>query len=371
MPAKTNRQGSGQVIVLEPYFGGSHRLFLEGLQKQLPCPFLFLTLPAHGWKWRMRLAAPWFAKELLRILPDGPGDNDCLLCSTFVDVALLKGLLPGRWQRIPIATYFHENQFAYPVRNEDERDLHFGITNLTTALASDRLAFNSAYNLETFLNGCRTVLKKAPDITLPDAESSIRAKSIILPPPLDFSAIDTLDETARADSPVILWNHRWEHDKNPERFFNALFELDQQEVDFQLIVVGQSFRQQPPIFEEARLRLRHRLLHFGYAPSRDEYLQWLHRADLVVSTAIHEFFGLAVLEAVRAGCRPLLPARLSYPELFPKEYLYAKGTLHKELVKSLRDGRLSRETARSLTEKFSWSSLAGEYQQWLFPDGNS
>ena len=37
----------------------------------------------------------------------------------------------------------------------------------------------------------------------------------------------------------------------------------------------------------------------------------------MLSTARHEFFGVAVVEALLAGCLPWLPDRLSYPELLP------------------------------------------------------
>ena len=36
-------------------------------------------------------------------------------------------------------------------------------------------------------------------------------------------------------------------------------------------------------------------------------------------TSHHDFFGASIVEAVYCGCLPLLPARLSYPELLPPE----------------------------------------------------
>ena len=55
----------------------------------------------------------------------------------------------------------------------------------------------------------------------------------------------------------------------------------------------------------------------GYVESKNEYWKWLHKADWVLSTAKHEFFGIAVVEALFAGCLPWLPEKLSYKELLP------------------------------------------------------
>jgi glycosyltransferase involved in cell wall biosynthesis len=58
----------------------------------------------------------------------------------------------------------------------------------------------------------------------------------------------------------------------------------------------------------------------GYAPDLAAYRAMLRQSDIVVSTAIQEFFGISVIEALYCGCVPVLPQRLSYPELLPVEH---------------------------------------------------
>lgn len=355
--------GNGRILALEPFYGGSHRAFLDGLAAHLGGEMELLTMPARHWKARMRMAAPKLAAELAG---RDAQDYRAILCSTYVDVAAFRGLGPAWVREVPICTYFHENQFAYPVTTEAERDLHFAITNLTTALASDRLAFNSAYNRDSFLAGCRQMFARSADLRLDGVEAAILDKSLVLPPGQDFSAIDAAQRPAgREGAPVIVWNQRWEHDKNPEEFFAALFELADRGVEFRLVVLGESFRATPPIFAEAKARLAERILHFGFAESAADYAAWLRFGDVVVSTAHHEFFGIAVVEAVRAGCRPLLPNCLAYPENFPGEYLYGPGELAGRLTLALAAGRLAEGEALKLTDRFAWPVLIKEYRDWL------
>jgi glycosyltransferase involved in cell wall biosynthesis len=355
------REKDLRVLLLEPYYGGSHRSFLEGLRR-LPFRFELMSLPPRKWKWRMRLAAPFFAGRLR----ETGRRFDRVLCSSFLDAAAFRGLAPPWVREVPVLTYFHENQFAYPVQAEDERDLHFGLTNTTTALASDSLAFNSSYNLESFLAGVRELSRHAGDMSLDDPVRTIRAKSTVLPPGVDFTEVDAAVDSGPGGPPVIVWNHRWEHDKDPETFFQTLFDCAHEGIDFKLIVLGESFERRPAIFEEARKRLSGRLLHFGYARSRREYARWLRRGSIAVSTAGHEFFGMAVLEAVRAGCRPLLPGRLSYPELFPGEFLYDEGGFPVRLREELlRNERLGAEEARKLTDCFSWKTVSPAFEGWI------
>lgn len=358
------------ILVLEPYYGGSHKAFLAGLTRNLPYTFDLLTLPAHSWKWRMRLAAPHFA-GVLATDPRYAGKTfDRILCSSLVDVAALRGLLPPHLRGIPILTYFHENQFAYPMQVSEARDVHFGLTNLTTALTSDRLAFNSQYNLESFLAGCKELLAKMPDMSLAGYEEAIRAKAAILHPGLDFSEIDSCSDARQMDRPpVLVWNHRWEHDKNPELFFNTLYGLADQGIPFGLIVLGESFRNQPPVFAQAAQRLARHIVHFGYAADRQEYCRLLCQGDIVVSSARHEFYGMAILEAVRGGCRPLVPDRLSYRELFATDFRYENAVFAQKLMAAMAAGRLATHESYAMTSRFSWPELASGYRRWLEMQG--
>ena len=355
-----------KILVLEPYYGGSHKTFLDGLQAHLPFDFMLLTLPARKWKWRMRLAAPFYADKIIELFNETK--IDAIFSSSFVDVAALRSILPVPVSQLPFYTYFHENQFAYPVRKEDERDFHFGLTNLTTVLASDKVAFSTAYNLQTFLQGVQKILKVCPDMKLEGIMKKIEAKVSILYPGIDFSQIDKAAQSNRKNSetPVIVWNHRWEHDKNPKYFFNTLFELDANAFDFRLIVLGQSFRRKPQIFSVAQDKLQHKILHYGFVESRDEYARLLTQGDIVVSTAKHEFYGISVIEAVRAGCLPLLTNSLSYPELFPAQYLYENGALFNKLQKALTDpDKIDEMHSKALTSCFSWPDLRSKYIEWF------
>lgn len=361
-----------RVLILEPYYGGSHRLFLRGLQETVPAAYTLLSLPARKWKMRMQLSAFWFVEEI-RKMPVGERGFERVLCSTFVDVAVLRSLLlsvAGWNPRARVHTYFHENQFSYPGQIGAPDIRQFAAINLSSAMASDGVAFNSTYNRESFLGAIAMVLKKSSDMKSLDCVRQIREKSVVLYPGMDYSSIDSARVTRKAVPNVpltILWNHRWEHDKGPEVFFEALYQVQQQGREFRLMVLGESFATVPPCFEEARRRLSGEVVHFGFSASRKEYIRLLHQADLIVSTAQHEFFGIAVLEGIRAGCYPLLPRDLSYPELYGDQYLYEPGDLGQRLIDFLSVPEVLDDTTRHhLTDRFDWHQCRDQYIKWLF-----
>ncbi len=358
-----------RVLLLEPYYGGSHKQFLLGVQQCVDAEFVLLSLPARKWKMRMQFSAIWFVEQI-KAMPVAEQQFDVVLCSTFVDVAVLRALLcslPHWNQKAVMKTYFHENQFAYPSQQKDISMRQFTSINCSTALASNSCAFNSYYNLDSFVSGVHKVTKFASDMRIAGSVEAIRKKSVVLSPGMDYSFIDEVPAPVKTDGPpVIVWNHRWEHDKGPDDFFAALYSIQNKNIPFRLIVLGESYPNMPACFAEAEKRLTDEILHFAYAESRKHYAELLRMGDIVVSTAKHEFFGISVLEAIRAGCYPLLPDSLSYPELYPQEFQYSSGTLTRRLEKLLRSPvSFAAATAHELTERFSWHQLQKKYKQWL------
>ncbi len=355
-----------KILALEPYFGGSHKAFLDGWVGASRHEFRLLTLPAHSWKWRMRAGAPIFADKFKQL-----EDNrfDAIFCSDMLNLAEFKGLLPVDLAAIPTVVYFHENQLTYPFRFESERDYQFVLTNTTSALAADAVWFNSEFHRDEFLEELGKFLKRMPGNELNGAPEAIRPKCSIHPP-----GIEPLDvKSKRAPGPArILWAGRWEHDKNPEDFFAAVKILKAKGVDFRLNVLGEQFKDSPEVFESAKTEFADIIDRWGYQESRKDYIGALLESDIFVSTANHEFFGISVVEAIGAGAYPLLPERLSYPQIIANiktdnrgEFFY-DGTVKQlanklnDLVKRTQDGKLWADDQLGIDamKKFYWPMLS-------------
>lgn len=364
-----------RILALEPYYGGSHKAFIDGLSKASNHDWMLLTLPAHKWKWRMRHSAITFAAQTAE-LEKVKSDWDLLFCSDMLNLAEFVALVPIEIARLPKVIYFHENQLTYPVRVEDERDYQFAMINLTSALAANAVWFNSQFHKDSFLDALTKFLKSMPDHQPLETVEKIRSKSSVHPPGIsDFSA-----RQARKPGPIrILWAARWEHDKNPEDFFEAIGILRGRNVPFRISVIGQNFRDQPAVFEKARQDFQERIDLWGFQSSREDYEHALREADVIVSTANHEFFGIGVLEAVAAGAYPLVPNRLSYPEILGLERIegveqfFYDGTVQNLVDRlsqlaayieeaGLRPAGISSST---LSDHYKWQNLASRYDEAL------
>lgn len=352
-----------RVLYIEPFHGGSHRRFGEVLIAGIEAAGWEvdqLLLPDRHWKWRMRGAAVHLALEHGALLRSGP---DLLLAGSYLGLAELRGLVP-ELTRTPAVLYFHENQLTYPVQAGvmAERDHHFGVSQMISALAAQHCAFNSAHNLDSFLAAGAHLLERMPDCPWPNWRALVEARSSVLPLPLELPALGARPRPAgaAAEVPVILWNHRWEHDKAPDDFLTGLQQLAETGQDFRLILLGRASRQEHPARAEVRRRFDHRILHCGEVARPDEYWQLLQRADIAVSAARHEFFGIAMLEAAWAGAAILVPDALAYPELFPPACRYPAGGLGAALRAACR-GSLDGCVVPAVAEQFTAAAVIPRY----------
>lgn len=209
-----------------------------------------------------------------------------------------------------------------------------------------------------------------------DEVERIRSKTLIYPP--GVNAIER--RNIRKAGPLrILWAARWEHDKNPEDFFEALKIIKAAGTDFRVSVIGEQFRQVPEVFGWARQHFVKHIDRWGYQ-GRSEYEQALKEADVFVSTANHEFSGISAVEAGLAGAYPILPKRLAYPEIMGlgkedgiEEYLNdgAVADLSDRLIalaEHVEKGLLLKENTDRLVrlmERYKWDNLGRVLDQVL------
>lgn len=350
-------------LFIEPFFGGSHRAFAEGLAQYTDHELHFLTLEGSEWRKRMRRGAIELAERAAELT----GDFDLLIATDMLDLPAFLALTRPRFDRTPVLFYFHENQFTYPRIRGTKLNSWFGQINYLSALAADAVAFNSTFHRTEFLGALEQLAKQPNNWLVAEHIETIATKSTVLPVGVELDWIDRTGATQVHREPVVLWNHRWEFDKAPQVFVRALEDLAQEGLEFEVIVAGEPGDNPHPSLIELPERLPGRVRHHDYAKSRDDYGRLLLQSRIVVSTTRHEFFGISTVEAMYAGCLPVVPDWFTYPELLPPE-------LHERCLYSSSDGlreRLRRELGttgglpvaalRASAERFGWQAVAPQW----------
>jgi glycosyltransferase involved in cell wall biosynthesis len=361
-----------RILLVEPYHGGSHQVWADGYAASSRHDVEIIGHEARFWKWRMRGAHLTLGAEAVDRF--GPSPHiDALLVSSMMDVAGFLGATRRTFESVPVAVYFHENQFTYPLSPLDRPDLTYAMTNWSSAAVADRAIFNSEFHRRQFFAEARRFLRQFPDHRHRELIDPVERRSAVLAPGIDLARIDRRRPGTRGrQPPLLLWNQRWEHDKGPDRFVAAVEAIVHSGTGFRVAVTGERFVSSPECFDRLPALLGDRLVHFGFAPD-DEYVDLLLEAAVVVSTAEQEFFGIAIAEAMYAGAFPVLPARLVYPERIPPELeercLYTDDV---DLVNKLRGAleapAVSRSAAASLAPTvagFDWQAIAPQYDTML------
>lgn len=354
-------------LFVEPFYGGSHRAFADGLRAHSGHEIELLTLPEGEWRRRMRRGA----QELAPLAMTLSGDFDFLIATDMLDLPAFLALTRRRFGNVPVLAYFHENQFTYPRLRGTKFNSWFGQMNYLSACVADRVAFNSEFHRSDFLGALRT-LNEQPNNWLVESQiEAIETKSQVLPVGVELPWLD--EHRTRRDPglpPLILWNHRWEFDKAPEMFVRAMLRLADEGVPFRLALAGDPGPSPYPGLVNLAERLADRVEFRGFAVDHGEYARMLWQSDIVVSTTRHEFFGVGMVEALYCACFPIAPARYNYPALVP-DPLHGRCLYETEaeLVDRLRDALAQRpEAAPALREsaaRFAWSSVIGGWDAAL------
>lgn len=358
-----------KILIVEPFFGGSHKKWAEEYQKFSTHEVEIISLPGRHWKWRMFGGAVELAKQFL----DTDFHPDLLLVSDMLDLATFVSLCRTRLLETTLSLYFHENQITYPWSPDDkdislQRNNQYGFINYTSALVADSIFFNSEYHLASFTDSLEPFLKQFPDNRSLENISKIKTKSKVLHLGMDLKKFDEFNGQSTYNEPVILWNHRWEYDKNPELFFKTLLRIKAEKIPFKLIILGQSYSKVPSVFNDLEKQFSNQIIHLGHVSSFNEYANLLWQSDILPVSSNQDFFGGSVVEAIYCNCFPILPNRLAYPEHIPEnvhsnhfynndEALFKKL---KHIILNIKEHQYSNKLKKFVT-RYDWGNLAPLY----------
>lgn len=349
-----------RIDLVEPFLGGSHRAWADGWTGRSRHDVHLVGMPANAWRWRMRGASTTIAVTLTdRAEREGP--PALLIASDMVDLADLLGRLRRTHGAVPTVLYLHENQLTYPRQPGEPLDPGLAWTTWRSLTVADEVWCNSAFHRDELLDALPAFLAAVPDHDHRSLLPAVAAKMRVLPVGVD---LPPENPGPRSAPPLVLSNQRWHHDKDVDAVVRALVQLAGDGLDFRVAVLGDESGGNATRIDPLLDDLGDRVVARGHQP-RAEYLGLLAEAEIVVSAARNEFFGIAIVEAVAAGATPVLPRAVAYPETMPAwahpVALYEPGTLRQAVRTAIGDAAARRRAVAGLSAEmapFGWDAVA-------------
>ncbi|XP_063196866.1 glycosyltransferase-like domain-containing protein 1 isoform X9 [Chroicocephalus ridibundus] len=366
------------VLLIEAFYGGSHKQLMDLLQEELREDCVLCTLPAKKWHWKARTAALYFTQTV-------PASTNyrILFASSVLNLAELAALRPDL-AKLKKVLYFHENQLVYPVQKCQERDFQYGYNQVLSCLVADVVVFNSAFNMESFLTSIGKFMKLIPDHRPKDLEKIIRPKCQVLYFPVRFPDVSRfmpehklahLEKVIGVKSNGDAYRSEGLPGQQKSRALmktsDARRESGLREAQPGLCTTQHEGPPSPltaparsgtseasestnPCQEEDK---QHLTFNLGNISSGRDYQQ----------RPLHVAWPHRWVEAVYCGCYPLCPKALVYPEIFPAEYLYSTP---EQLFKRLqnfckRPDIVRKHLYKGETAGFSWAALGGKFRSLL------
>lgn len=201
------------------------------------------------------------------------------------------------------------------------------------AAVCDGVFVGTEFHRQDFLQKRFPVGSAEHTLSLPEAAAKVHVTGN------PFDTADVLSAVRRILPPnqrlkVIIFPHRWDREKRPDVFMDMMDKLWERRQDFEVIITTSrpTFHSNDPalIDQLARSKFYHRVL---AGLTKEQYYGCLNQARVFVSTAEEENFGYCVVEAATLGCSPVVPNRLSHPEVLNQDPRFLYDTSDEALEK--------------------------------------
>jgi len=359
------------VLLVEPWLGGSHEAWAAGWMRHSSHDIHLVSLPADHWQQRMVSSTASLAEQVSRHL-EAHGRPDVVVATDMVDLASLLGLCRRELAGCVTVLYMHENQLTQPVSANgvgDGRGRHLAWTNWRSVLAADSVWFNSRWQLDSMAAALPALFDTSPEpADHLELVAGFLERSCVMACGCDLArmAAPGREPSLRPDRscPVVLWNHRWSNDKGLDRAVKSMATLSREGVAFDVVVLGSDDHHDPAMGDALLEPISGRVVHRGHVVDR-HYPSAVRGCDVVVAAARQENFGISVVEAVAAGCVPVVPDALAFRETVDDPaFRYPEGRLTTHLRNVLVDLPTWRQRAGTMAQavrRYDWPVMAAEY----------
>ena len=250
----------------------------------------------------------------------------------------------------PLVGYTHGSHWDPTDTWRQEKYQGLDLYDLACLSAFDRLFVVSEYMRET--------LSQAITRFSPAVAASIIDRTSVVGLPIDEAGLtrERQGRQGQGEGVRVLFNHAPTAAKNPEMFLRVMDRILAQRHDV-TVVLTRRFGKNDPGFDhlqEVSTKYGGRV-QMGDDFSLPDYNRLLWQCDIQVSTALHESFGVATLEAMFAGNACLLPRHAVYPELCGSIerslYEYSEEVLSERLLELIDAPAVRQDLARQLSQR--------------------
>ncbi len=189
----------------------------------------------------------------------------------------------------------------------------------------------------------------------PKTAEKLMEKYRVVGLPVNTKLIDKFKTEEKFDRLTIVFNHNLISSKNPIMFAKVMNRLLKR-YDLQVIFTRSICDDEQISSTLKRLQQDHpKSVSFIERPGPSPYYPTLWKSHVQVSTATHETFGVATVEAMYTENCCILPDHCSYPEItgYYRDclYPYSEEGLYQKLVKVIEDEPYRRRIGRDLRER--------------------